>query len=92
MAWDLCSSPLWVPFYPYSMFMNLIPRPSCQKSRNIIITQKVLATHSALCLAYPETYVCTYASLFEHFSLFKLTFFHVMSGGVKQTAKKFTFH
>ena len=47
MAWDLCSSPLWVPFYPYTMFQNPIPRPSCQKPRKTIITQKVLVTQSS---------------------------------------------
>ena len=44
IEWDLCSSPPWVPFYPYTMFQNPLPKPSCQKSRKIIITQKVLVT------------------------------------------------
>ena len=28
MGWDICSSPPWVPFYPYIMFQNPISRPS----------------------------------------------------------------
>ena len=44
MGQDLFSSPPWVPFYPYTMFQNPIPRPSFQKSRKTIITQKVLVT------------------------------------------------
>ena len=47
MEWDLCSSPPWVPFYPYTMFQNPMPKPSCQKSRKTIITQKVLVTQSS---------------------------------------------
>ena len=47
MGWDLCSSPPWVPFYPYTMFQNPISRPSCQKWRKTITTQKVLVTQSS---------------------------------------------
>ena len=46
MEWDICSSPPLVQFYPYTMFQNSIPKPSCQKSRKTIITQKVLVTQS----------------------------------------------
>ena len=75
MEWDLCSSPPWVPFYPYTMFMNPIPRPSCQKSRKkTIITQNILVTQSSnivhcnqhnqkpICAdiqAFPNTFPCT---------------------------------
>ena len=44
LEWDICSSLPWVPFYPYTMFQNLMCKPSCQKSRKTIITQKVLVT------------------------------------------------
>ena len=47
MAWDLCSSPPCIPFYPYTMFQNPMPKPSCHKSRKTIITQKVLVTQSS---------------------------------------------
>ena len=46
MAWDLCSSPPCIPFYPYTMFQNPMPKPFNQKSRKAIITQKVLVTQS----------------------------------------------
>ena len=46
MGQDLFSSPPWVPFYPYTMFQNPIPKPSFQKSRKTIITQKVLVTQA----------------------------------------------
>ena len=36
-----------IPFYPYSMFQNPMPKPSCQKSRKTIITQKALVTQSS---------------------------------------------
>ena len=47
MKWNLCSSPPWVPFHPYTMFQIPIPRPSCQKPRKTIITIKVLVTQSS---------------------------------------------
>ena len=71
MGWDLCSSPPWVPFYPYTMFQNPIPIPSCQKFRKTIITEKSTChtkfSHSALCLAHPKTYMWRFSSLFKHF-------------------------
>ena len=33
MGCDICSSTLWVPFYPYTMFQNPISRPSSKKCR-----------------------------------------------------------
>ena len=47
IAWDLCSSPPCIPFYPYTMFENSVPKPSCQNSRKTNITQKVLVTQSS---------------------------------------------
>ena len=44
MEWDPCRSPPCVPFYPYTMFQNPMPKPSCQKARKTIATQKVLLT------------------------------------------------
>ena len=34
MGWDICSSPPWVPFYPYIMFQNPISRPSHKNAEN----------------------------------------------------------
>ena len=47
MGRDLCSSPPWVPFYPYTMFQNPILRPSCQTLRKTIITWKLLVIQSS---------------------------------------------
>ena len=47
MEWDLCSRPPCIPFYPYTMFQNPMPKPSCQKSGKTIITQKVFVTQSS---------------------------------------------
>ena len=47
MEWGLCSSPPCVPFYPYTMLQNAMPKPSCQKSRKTIVTEKVLVTQSS---------------------------------------------
>ena len=61
MAWDLCSSPLWVPFYPYTMFQNPIMRPSCKESRKFIITEKVLVTQNSCmvhCVWHTQKHVC----------------------------------
>ena len=38
-------------------------------------------------IGIPRNHMCRFASLFEHFSLFKFTSFHVLLGGVKETAK-----
>ena len=34
MGWDICSSPPWVPYYPYTMFQNPISRPSHKMQKN----------------------------------------------------------
>ena len=47
MEWNLIISPPCIPFYPYTMYQNPIPKSSCQKSRKTIITQKVLVTQSS---------------------------------------------
>ena len=96
MEWDLCSSPPCIPFYPYTMFQNPMPKPSCQKSRKTIITQKVLVTQSSNivhCNWHTQKPICADFQVFSNtFSLFKLMFFfHFLSGGVKQRAKNFTF-
>ena len=46
-GWDICSSPPWVPFYPYTMFQNPVSWPSHKKCRKTIITQKVPVTQSS---------------------------------------------
>ena len=97
MEWNLCNSPPCIPFYPYSMLQNPMPKPSCQKSRKTIITQKAIVTQSSnIVHCYwhtPETYTCTFWSLFKHFFPVQIDvfFFHFLSGGVKQRAKNFTF-
>ena len=35
------------PFFPYTMFQNPVPKPSCHKSWKTLITQKVLVTQSS---------------------------------------------
>ena len=79
MKWDLCSSPPCVPFYPYTMFQNPMPKPSCHISRKTIITQKVLDTQSfniVHCDWYiQKTYMCRFSSLFEHFFPVQIDFF-----------------
>ena len=80
MEWDLCSSPPWVQFYPYTMFLNPIPRPSCQKSRKkTIITQNILVTQSSNivhCNQHTQKHICADIQAFPNtFSLYKLMFF-----------------
>ena len=79
------------------MFQNPMPKPSCQKSRETIVTQKVLVTQSSNivhCNWPTQKPVCADFQAFSNtFSLFKLMFlfFHFLSGVVKQTDKYFTF-
>ena len=71
MAWNLCNSPPYVPFYPYTMFQNPMPKPSCQKSRKAIITQNVLLTQSSNivhCDQHTQKPICA------HFQAFSNTF------------------
>ena len=96
MERNLCSSTSWFPLYPYTMFQNPIPRPSCHKSRKPITTQKVLVTQSSNtvhCDQHTQKPICSgYLSLSEHLCpCTNPIFFHFLSGGVKQTAKRFTF-
>ena len=97
MGRDLCSSPPWVPFYAYTMFQNPIYRPSCNKSRKTMISQKVLVTQSSNivhCDWHTQKPTCADIQAFSNiFSLFKLMgfFFHFSSVRVKETAKNFTF-
>ena len=71
MEWDLCSSPPCIPFYPYTMFQNPMPKPSCQKFRKTFITEKVLVTQSSdivYCdLNTRKTCLCRFSSLLEYF-------------------------
>ena len=89
MEWDLCSSPPWIQFYPYTMFQNPMPKPSCQKFRKTLIIQKVHVTQSSIIMHCDwhtqKTYMCRFSSLSNTFSLYKLTFFHFLSGGAQQT-------
>ena len=82
MEWDLCSSPPWVPFYPYTMFLNPIPRPSCQKSRKkTIITQNIFVTQSSNivhCNQHNQKPICADIQAFPNtFSLYKLMGFFI---------------
>ena len=96
MERNLCSSTPWFPLYPYTMFQNPIPTPSCHKSRKPITTRKVLVTQSSNtvhCDQHTQKPICADIQAFLNtLSLYKLMFFfHFLSGGVKQTAKLFTF-
>ena len=81
MGWDICSSPPWVPFYPYTMFMNPISWPSHKKCRKTIITQKGLVTQNfdiVHCDWYTQKPICadlqafanTFPCVYWHFSVF----------------------
>ena len=93
MEWDLCSSPPCIPFYSCTMFQNPMPKPSCQKSRKAIITQKVLVTQSSNivhCNQHTQKPICADFQVFSNtFSLFKLMFFFIFVRRVKETAKSF---
>ena len=79
MVWDLCSSPPCIPFYPYTMFQNPMPKTSCQISRKSIIAQKVLVTQSyniVHCNQHTQKPECANFQAFSNtFSLFKLIIF-----------------
>ena len=72
------------------MFQNPMPKPSCQKFRKTLITQKVLVTqrsHIVHCNWHTQKPLrADFQAFLNTFSLFKLTFFHFLSGGVQQTA------
>ena len=81
MEWDVCSSPPWVPFYPYTMFQNPISRPSHKKGRKTIISQKVLVTQNSNivhCDWHTQKLLCADLQAFvKSFSLCIMTFFSV---------------
>ena len=88
MAWDLCSSPPCIPFYPYTMFQNPMSKPSCQKTRKTLISQKVLVIQSSNivhCDWHTQNPICAHFQAFSNtFFLFKLMFFfNFLSGGVQ---------
>ena len=71
-----------------------MPKPSCQKSRKTIITQKVLVTQSSNivhCNQHTQKPICADFQVFSNpFSLFQLMgFFFIFVRGVKETAKSF---
>ena len=72
------------------MFQNPMPKPSCQKFRKPIITQKVFVTQSSNivhCDQHTKKLICADIQAFlKTISLYKLTFFHFLSRGVQQTA------
>ena len=68
MEWDLCSSPSCVPFYPYTMFQNPMPKPSCIKLRKTIITQQVLITQSSNIVHYDWHTLKPICADFQNFS------------------------
>ena len=80
---------------PYTMFQNPRSKPSCHKSTKTIITQKVLVTQSSNivhCNWHTQKSISAdFQAFLNTFSLFKLTFFNFLSGGVQQTAINFTF-
>ena len=93
IEWDLCSNPPWVWFYHYTMFLNPMPQPSCQKSRKTIITQKVLVRQSShivtLWLACQKPICTDFQAFLYTFSLYKLTFFHFFFWWSEANSQKF---
>ena len=93
MAWDLCNSPPCIPFYPYTMFQNPMPKPSCHKSRKTLITQKVLvsqSSHIVHCDWHTQKPVCAHFQAFLNtISLFKLIFFSFFVRGSSINSQKF---
>ena len=92
MGWDICSSPPWVTFYPYTMFQNPISWPSHNKCRETIIIQKVLVTQSCNivhCNLHTQKPICEDLQVFANtFPLCKFkVFFSLLSGRVQETAK-----
>ena len=95
MGWDVCSSPPWVPLYPYTMFQNPISWPSHQKCKKTIITQKVLVTQSyniVHCDWHTQKPICADLQAFANtFSLCKLTFFQLFCQGELKKQPKLTY-
>ena len=67
-----------------------MPRPSCQKFRKTLITQKVFVTQSSNivhCDQHTQKPTCADFQAFSNtFSLYKLMFFHFFVRGVQQIA------
>ena len=92
MGWDICSSPPWVTFYPYTMFQNPISWPSHNKCRKTIIIQKVLVTQSCNivhCNWHTQYPICAdWQALANTFPCANWSFFFsLLSGRVQETAK-----
>ena len=92
MGWDICSSPPWVTFYPYTMFQNPISWPSHNKCRKTIIIQKVLVTQSCNivhCNWHTQNPICADLQAFANtFPCANWSFFFsLLSGRVQETAK-----
>ena len=84
MECNLSSSPPCIPFYPYTMFQNPMPKPSHQKSRYTIMMYKVLSyIVLTQCIAggIPKNLYVQLSGLWNTFSLFKL----MISGSWKIT-------
>ena len=85
MEWDICNSPSWVTFYPYTMFQNSISWPSHNKCRKTIIIQKVLVTQSCNivhCNWHTKNPICAYLQVFVNtLSLWILMVFSVFCQG-----------
>ena len=94
MGWDICSSPPWVTFCPYTMFQNPIgldlPITNAEKP---LIIQKVLVTQSCNIVHCnwhtQKTYMCRFASLCEHFFPVQIDGFSVFCQGEFRTQPKF---
>ena len=73
------------PILPYTMFQNPMPKPSCHKSRKTLIMQKGRVTQSSNIVhgdQHTQKPICAdFQAFWNTFSLFKLTFFHFLSGG-----------
>ena len=91
MGWDICSSPPWVTFYPYTMFQNPISWPSHNKCRKTIIIQKVLVTQSCNivhCNWHTQKLICADLQVCEHFfPVANLWFFSFCQGEFRKQPK-----
>ena len=78
MEWDLCSNAPWAHFCPYTRSQNHISKPSSQKSRKTIITQKVLVTQNSNivhCNQHTQKPICAdFQAFWNTFSLLKWYF------------------
>ena len=95
MGWDICSSPPWVPFYPFTLFQNPISRPSHKKCRKTIITQKVLVTQSfniVHCDQHTQKPIgAVWKPLRTLFPYANWCFFQFLSGGSSGNSQNFAF-